>query len=596
MALSNESLEEATPNECAVLSDRIYSDEFKKYIQTQKRFREAWMEFDAPWNHELFQYANDDFYFYRFNVERMEKNTPRLLKDIISRLLTLYKVDWSEGIKPILFKCSTSDGSAVGYTFDDFYEDDDIAEICNDNRVDKVFIIRTWKGAHAEEWVTRENAQYESHGIAVRAIGIADFFTSLFGKEEYRRFESHLSTFLDEIYDLVGYRSIKFLSSMNLAAQKLVLEKELLEYASRRMCYTVVDRTKPEVQKYLYVDGYSFPTNIESTIQSNFTKTGLFKVLLGSAEFAESFVTSEWLFHSLEGTEHYDYTSIISGYLKSVEQLLLQIVKANVGNNCKITLKSNKKTDAIQAGVSRYTFVFDKKKKEYVFRPILDDSKFPVEYIDLNADQMDYMDSDLGTFEYFLRNNPHIFFSQLLQQSTVNKKTYCAIIADMVSCFRAECRNGYFHTHNLKDWDTVVKIRENALMLYTLLLGGCNLPASKTDGLKIPDHDWFDTLCIKIQNNRRATLDYVFEYSDGRKVCAIFDFRNNTKAYTDAGMEHYESLRFYCVPDFSLESYEKLDDGVFDPSMITLTRETVPCKIFSVNRNKQKTLLYEAVN
>ena len=74
MALSNESLEEATPNECAVLSDRIYSDEFKKYIQTQKRFREAWMEFDAPWNHELFQYANDDFYFYRFNVECMEKN------------------------------------------------------------------------------------------------------------------------------------------------------------------------------------------------------------------------------------------------------------------------------------------------------------------------------------------------------------------------------------------------------------------------------------------------------------------------------------------------------------------------------------------
>lgn len=116
MALTNEALEGAAPYTDTVSSDRIYSDEFKKYIQTQKRFREAWMEFDAPWNHELFQYANDDFYFYRFNVERMEKNTPRLLKDIISRLLTHYKVDWSEGIKPILFKCSTSDGSAVGYS------------------------------------------------------------------------------------------------------------------------------------------------------------------------------------------------------------------------------------------------------------------------------------------------------------------------------------------------------------------------------------------------------------------------------------------------------------------------------------------------
>lgn len=133
-------------------------------------------------------------------------------------------------------------------------------------------------------------------------------------------------------------------------------------------------------------------------------------------------------------------------------------------------------------------------------------------------------------------------------------------------------------------------------MIYTLLLGGCNLPTSSTNGLKIPTHDWFDTLCIKIQNNRRATLDYVFEYSDDHKVCAVFDFRNNTKEYTAAGMEHYDSLQFYCVPDFSLESYEKLDDGAFDSSMITLTRESVPYKIFAVNRNKQNTLLYEAAN
>lgn len=379
---------------------------------------------------------------------------------------------------------------------------------------------------------------------------------------------------------------------MNLAAQKLVLEKKLLEYASKRMCYTVINHTKPEVQEYLYVDGYSFPANIESTIQSNFAKTGLFRVLLGSAEFAESFVTSEWLFHSLEGTVYFDYTSVISGYLKSVEQLLLQIVKANVGNNCKITLKSTKKGDAIRAGVSRYTF--DKNKGD--FRPILDGRNFFKEYIDLEANQMEYMDSDLGTFEYFLRNNPHIFFSQLQQASATYGKTYCAIIADMVSCFRTECRNGYFHTHNLNDWGTVVKIRENALMIYTLLLGGCNLSASKTDGLKIPNHDWFDVLCIKIQNNRRVTLDYVFEYTDGREICAVFDFQNNTKEYTDSGMEQYKSLRFYCVPDFSLESYNRLDDGAFDVSMITLTREAVPSKIFSVNRNKQKTLLYEAAN
>lgn len=568
-------------------SGDIYNEEFRKYLQAQKRFREVWLEFDAPWNHDLFQYANEDFYFYRFNINRIERNTAALLRDIIFRLLDLYQVDWSEGIAPILFKCQASDGSAIGYTFDDFYEDEDIVEICKENGVDKACVIRTWKSNRAENWVTRENSQYESHQLPVYAINISRFFIEQFGISEFQRFEEHLSTFLEEIYNLVGYRSIKFLSSMNLSMQKLVLEKKLLKYAGNRMGYTIIDRNKPEVQKYLYVDGYSFPMNIETAIQTNFVTTGLYKALLGTAEFAESFVTSEWLFHSLEGTEHFDYTAIISGYLKSIEQLLLQIVYANAGNNCKITLSNSKKDDAINANIKRYTWY------KGGFRPIINGQSFKVEYIDVTATQLDYMDSDLGTYEYFLRNNPHIFHSQLQQMASINAKTYCDIVADIVGCFRAECRNGYFHTHNLKTWDTVIKIRENALMIYTLLLGGCVLPIPKCGGLQISQHDWFDALCIKIQNNRRATLDYTFEYSDGRNECVVFDFRNNTKEYTDSGMEHYESLRFYCVPDFSFDSYEKLDAGFYDKCMIYLTRSSVPQKIYSVNRKNLKTLLYE---
>lgn len=186
MVRSNEFLKEAEYDGEALLSDRIYSEEFKKCIQTQKRFREAWMEFDAPWNHELFQYANEDFYFYRFNIRRMEHNTVPLLKNIIFRLLDLHNVSWSKGFAPVQFKSVCSDGSTVGYTFDDFYEDDDIAAICKDNMVEKVYIIKTWKGDHLAEWIARENAQYESQGIAVQAISVADFFIAQFGEAEYQ--------------------------------------------------------------------------------------------------------------------------------------------------------------------------------------------------------------------------------------------------------------------------------------------------------------------------------------------------------------------------------------------------------------------------
>jgi len=577
-----------SPTAGAAPTDYIYTEEFKRSIQTQKRFREIWMEFDAPWNHELFQYANEDFYFYRFNIDRKERSTTDLLKRIIFRLLELYHCTWNTCNSPLLFKITRPEGTTFAYTFEDFYEDEDIAEICKDNAVDKIYIIRTWKGDRTTEWINNENKQYASNHQPICAISIGSFFTEIFGAKEYQRFELHLAQYLEQIYDLVGYRSIKFLSSMNLATQKLVLEKKIIEYASSKIQYAIIDRHKDAVQQFLYVDGYSIPDSMATYIQANYIKNGVYKALLGCSEFAESFVTSEWLYHSLEGTNHFDYTSIVSGYLKSVEQLLLQLVLINVGNNCKITLKGNKRKDAKNAGIRRYTLSGGR------FRLIEIDRIFDREYIDLTTPQLEYMDSDLGTFEYFLRNNPHIFHLPFQQVSSINNKTYCAIIADIVSCFRAECRNGYFHTHNLHDWDTVKKIRDNAYMIYALLLGSCVIPKHKYNELKIPRHDWFDILGIKLNNNRRRTLDYIFEYSDGRSECVVFDWLNNSKEYTDSGIERYDSLLFLRVPDFSIASYEALDANISEAHRVALTREFIPYRIWSVDRKNQKTLVFDA--
>lgn len=570
-------------------SDYIYTEEFKRSIQSQKRFREIWMELDAPWNHELFQYANEDFYFYRFNIDRKERTTADLLKRIIFRLLDHHHYTWSKCDAPLLFKTIHPNGKAQAYTFEDFYEDEDITGICKENAVDKIYIIRTWKGNRTAEWIDNENKQYESNLQPICAISIGSFFCDIFGAAEYQKFELHLAKYLEQIYDLVGYRSIKFLSSMNLATQKLVLEKKIIEYASSRMQYTIIDRQKDAVQRFLHVDGYSIPDSIATHIQTNYIKNGVYKALLGCSEFAESFVTSEWLYHSLEGTNHFDYTSIVSGYLKSVEQLLLQLVLINIGNNCKITLKSNKRSEAKNAGVRRYTLPNTGR-----FRLIEIDKIFDREYIDLTTANLEYMDSDLGTFEHFLRNNPHIFHLQFQQVSSISNKTYCAIISDIVSCFRAECRNGYFHTHNLHDWATVKKIRDNAYMIYALLLGSCIIPRHKYNELKIPHHDWFDVLGINLTNNRRRTLDYIFEYSDGRTECVVFDCLNNSKEYTDSGIEHYDSLQFLSVPDFSIASYEALDANISATPKVVLTREFVPYRIWSIDRKKQKTLVYDA--
>lgn len=196
-------------------------------------------------------------------------------------------------------------------------------------------------------------------------------------------------------------------------------------------------------------------------------------------------------------------------------------------------------------------------------------------YIDLTHDQVQYMDSSIGTFEHFLRYNPHIFIDP----------AQAAMIADMVSCFRIECRNGYFHTHNLNDWSVVEKTRSNAIYLYFVILGSCKIPCDKKNELGIIASDDFDELCKRIRKFDHISSEFVFEYADGLRIKLIYDFVNNTIEYSSDGVEHYDSLLFYRVEEFSLEELEKLDAGIQEDQIVYITRDSLPAKIYGVHRD-----------
>lgn len=53
----------------------IYADEIKRNINTLKRFREVWLRSSSGWNTDIFQYADPDFYFFRFAIDRQELST-----------------------------------------------------------------------------------------------------------------------------------------------------------------------------------------------------------------------------------------------------------------------------------------------------------------------------------------------------------------------------------------------------------------------------------------------------------------------------------------------------------------------------------------
>lgn len=543
-------------------TDKIYEDTFNKYLTGLKRFREHWLKSSSSWNDELFMYASSDFYFYRFAIERQERNTIPLLVEILSKLMDAYDIKYTPLYKePFDFIIKEND-IMVGYRFEDFYYDENINKIFNDYNVSKCVIIRLWKKGRSNEWIIRDNKRYNEDGYSIYAINVEDFFIDKFDKKEFDCFIKHLNIFIEESKEITGFQSIKVLSSMNFASLKTYEEKMLLEYDYVNHPYVIIDENNKKIEKYLGLKDYRISNKIIEEINTNFIDEKLYKAMLGRNEYAESFLTSEWLYNSLVKRKNFDYTSIISGYLKSIEQMLYKIVMLNINNNCIIAMRKEKEKLAKKSNIN-----------------ILYKNNFP--YINFNDNTIEYMDSSIGTFEYFLRYNPKIFIDESLSET----------ISLMVSCFRTECRNGYFHTHNLKNEEIVRKTRENAIWLYFVLLGGISVCKRKNAELGIISSDKFDEICKSIREFRNFNPEFVFEFANGEKLNLIYDFINNTMEFKN-GYEHYESLIFYIVDNFSLETYEKLDSNRSSIKVFKLTRDNIPIKIVGFHRNKNEQIIY----
>ena len=572
-------MEENMPEIKNALCADIYEEEIDADIKTLKRFREAWMRHSFHSESEMFQYADDDFYFYRFAIDREEKSRISFLDSIIYRVLERYGVDFETPDQreraPFDFIINAEDGR-LGYSFEMYYEDE-LPEIFDRLRIDKAYVIRTIHGTESK-FITWNNERYKRENKQIEEIPIQLFFEKYTSKQEYQEFERHINRYIEESRKILGYQSIKVLSKMNLSSRKLFEEKVLRNWDYENKRYQIIDSNNPKIQTIAYVQDYDLK-EYWIKIRQNYVDEKLYKSMVGTESYAESFITSEWLYYSLKGTENFDYTAVVSGYLKSIEQLLCKLVMLNIDNGCVISLSGAKKIrkKAIDNGLTFYDLKWDKSSNSNV-KTVVDLSKerlpaYP--YIDFTEEQKEYMDSSIGTFEFFLRNNPSIFID-----TSVSKA-----ICDMVSCFRTECRNGYFHTHNLHDASIIDKTRENAILLYAILLGAVAIAKDKKAELGIISEDRFDLICKEIREIQHYTTDFIFEYNDGTEKKMVYDGINNVAEYTEDGVEHYESLIFYEVDDFSLETYEKLDTPIRKDWKRLLTRDTLPCRIHCYGKN-----------
>ena len=287
-----------------------------------------------------------------------------------------------------------------------------------------VFLLK--ESIESRNYIDNFNYQIKEKGVInTKCYLFEDFLETIFGLAEKQRFQVEMADFQKEMHNAVGYQVTELCSPYNLSRLKVQLEEELLNF----------DYDSIKVQRYS--DRLATDDNAEDLnnakfdiIKNEFLKNGKYKILLGNSDFAKSYITSEWLYKKYFTLEELDNTFIVSGFLKSIEQLLWDVI-----------------------------FIVGQGRS--------------IGGLPISAKYKDDIDKTLGSLERFITN----YSNESLFQSNFgnSRKSVMKYLKAQISDWRVRYRNGYFHKHNLEQKDRIEAIREETYFLYLLILGAIRL-------------------------------------------------------------------------------------------------------------------------
>lgn len=393
--------------------------------------------------------------------------------------------------------------------------------------IDEVWSI-DWSGIPDEELasICRVPDGMVSHN---RAISVRAFFNEIFTAAEYELFIETAKKAICEAQNIIALKAVPQLRPNNMLLFKDVVLEGFSEVPVAQRTYMFENGIVP-TQKVLSA------ADIQ-TIDQRFFIDKFREAIIGNSDFAKSFITSEYLFRSISDGLGIDYTAIVVGYLKSIEQLMyLLYISAFDG---KPSLKH----------WDRYHFdkknPFDPNLPQFRYDPFEPQNKWmQMEYyhpIRTGDDAMEF-----GGLALFLR-----YFDKIWNVSEDGKEYIFACLDD----YRDSCRNAHFHKDNISftEYGTVKRIRNNTQVLLYYLLGGFLMLDTRTSAfeqLGVADYS-FDRLFQNIWHRRRRT--FWVKISGGYE--GIICYINHTPQFIfdEAGSLKQGDLHFVTFPGVSRE-------------------------------------------
>ena len=437
----------------SLFESKIFEGPYKNFIRNTARNRS-----DFP----IFPIASDNYYFYKAYENLLQTYIRNyLINPILEELLTEsgYKVDsYLEKIRiyngfnnekienynicPFQF-IFIKNNLRYGVRYTKLYDTDDIVkDLIKNFQIDKVIIL------HFSDEQDFGLNQYREV-INISDYSIKTFFEEFINGNLYNCFLTTLEEVIEEMHKLIGFNTIPRINIANVTSVKLDLRETIKNIDFQLLTYN----SSKEFD--------SLGRNDLSNICSNL-EHGKAQVLIGEPDFAQSYITSEYLYQVLvykfnnNKLEYkFDYTSVVAGYLKTIEQFLYKILCYQMDYD-----RSEKWIKRGKKYVKRNHKRKYPREEEVRKHPDNDEGIYQVL---VSRNNLKFMDISLGSLIWYVSDNEKCWNLSAQGKELLNK-----LLLD----YKDSVRNGYFHKHNLEDIEEVKRIRENTLYLLCFIIGG----------------------------------------------------------------------------------------------------------------------------
>ena len=517
----------------------------------------------------IFPIASDNYYFYKGYENLLQTYTRNyLINPILEELLTEsgYKVDsYLEKIRiyngftnekienhnscPFQF-IFIKNNLRYGVRYTKLYDTDDIVkDLIKNFQIDKVIIL------HFSDEQDFGLNQYREV-INISDYSIKTFFEEFINGNLYNCFLTTLEEVIEEMHKLIGFNTIPSINIANVTSVKLDLRETIKNIDFQLLTYN----SSKEFD--------SLGRNDLSNICSNL-EHGKAQVLIGESDFAQSYITSEYLYQVLvykfnnNKLEYkFDYTSVVAGYLKTIEQFLYKILCYQMDYD-----RSEKWIKRGKKYVKRNHKRKYPREEEVRKHPDNDEGIYQVL---VSRNNLKFMDISLGSLIWYVSDNEKCWNLRAQGKKLLNK-----LLLD----YKDSVRNGYFHKHNLEDIEEVKRIRENTLYLLCFIIGGLkDFDITKFGIIDFSFNDFFIAVS-KVPKHRPL---YIQETKNGQSKLMKLVYEQETQSYNVDGL--LENNLYFAKVDDPNKWYEYINQVPKD-DLVIFNTNNVPYRAEYVGRS-----------